>query len=81
MKMICRKICLWVWTSHGIKNVLKTMTLYDKFIEIQIQNNLFFQVKGNYIYAMYSKYKLKHKIGPNYVKWVRICLKILNKTQ
>ena len=52
MKMIWRKNCSGVWIPRGIMNVLKTMTLYDKFIEIQIQNNLFFQVKGNYIYAM-----------------------------
>ena len=38
MKMIWRKNCSGVWIPYGIMNVLKTMTLYDKFIEKQIQN-------------------------------------------
>ena len=42
MKMIWHKIGSGVWISHGIMNVLKTMTLYDKFMEIQTQNNLIF---------------------------------------
>ena len=46
-----------------------------KSLEIQTQNNLIFQVKGSFIYAMYSKYKVKHKMSPNYAKWVKICFK------
>ena len=41
-------------------------------LEIQIQHNIFFQVKGSNIYAMYSKYKLKHKMGQHYTKQVDI---------
>ena len=41
-------------------------------LEIQTQHNLIFQVKGSYINAMYSKYKLKHKKSPNYAKQVDI---------
>ena len=41
-------------------------------LEIQTQTNLIFQVKGSYIYAMYSKYKLKHKMSPNYAKQIDI---------
>ena len=44
-------------------------------LEIQTQNNVIFKVKGSYINAMDSKYKLKHKMSPNYAKWVKICLK------
>ena len=61
--------------------VLKNVTYMINSFEIQTQNNLIFQVKVRYDYAIYSKYKLKHKMSPNYAKWVRICIKIRNKTE
>ena len=62
--MICHNICSRFPIPNGIMNVLKNETLFDKFIGNTDKNNLIFQVKGTYIYAMYSKYNQKNKMRP-----------------